>query len=56
MSDEEALAFYDKLVEFYGESLADPIHYPIGFANQVKLYRYYNNNNTTQETNNEQQN
>jgi hypothetical protein len=42
MTDEEALSFYDKLVEYYGDKLADPIHYPIAFAHQVKLYRYYN--------------
>jgi len=43
MTDEEALAYYDKLVEYYGnDRLANPIHYPKIFQHQVKLYRYYN--------------
>jgi hypothetical protein len=46
MTDEEALAFYDKLVEYYGDKLADPIHHPIAFAHQVKVYRYYNTHTT----------
>lgn len=41
MTDEEVLAFYNELVEFYGDSLANFEHYPRIFANQVKLYRYY---------------
>jgi hypothetical protein len=42
MTDEEIMAYYDKLKEYYGDSLADFEHYPIQFAHQVKLYRYYN--------------
>ena len=41
MTDEEALAYYEKLVEYYGDKLANPIHYPRMFEYQVKLYRYY---------------
>lgn len=41
MNDEEALAYYEKLVEYYGDKLADPIHYPKIFEYQVRLYRYY---------------
>jgi hypothetical protein len=42
MTDAEVLAYYEKLVEYYGTKLANPIHYPRIFENQVKLYRYYN--------------
>lgn len=43
MTDSEALEYYNKLVEYYGKNkLANPIHYPKMFQNQVKLYRYYN--------------
>lgn len=55
MTDEEALSFYDKLVEYYGDKLADPIHYPIAFAYQVKLYRYYNQPTETSITPNQEQ-
>lgn len=41
MSDEEALEFYNKLVEHFGDSLANFEHYPKQFQNQVKLFRYY---------------
>ena len=41
MTDEEALAFYNELVEHYGDNLANFEHYPKQFAYQVKLYKYY---------------
>lgn len=41
MSDEEALAFYKELEDWFGDSLANFEHEPIRFRNQVKLYRYY---------------
>ena len=41
MTDEEALAFYEELVEHYGDKLANFEHYPKIFAYQVRLYRYY---------------
>lgn len=41
MTDEEVQAFYNELVEFYGDHLANFEHYPRTFAMQVKLYRYY---------------
>lgn len=41
MTDKEVEDFYNELVEFYGERLANHEHYPKQFANQVKLYRYY---------------
>lgn len=41
MSDEEVLNFYNELVEWYGDNLANFEHYPRIFANQVKLYHYY---------------
>lgn len=41
MTDEEILAFYKELEEWYGEALANFEHYPRIFANQVKLYRFY---------------
>lgn len=40
MSDEEALQFYEELLEFYGE-LPDPDHHPIQFAHCVKCFKYY---------------
>jgi len=43
MSDEEVLKFYEELMEFYGDKLANFEHYPRMFAYQVKLYRYYKN-------------
>lgn len=41
MSDEEVLKFYNDLVEFYGDKLANFEHYPRCFASQVRLYKYY---------------
>ncbi len=41
MTNEEVEAFYNELVEHYGDKLANFEHHPKQFANQVKLYRYY---------------
>lgn len=41
MTEEEISNFYQELVEFYGDKLANFEHHPRQFANQVKLYRYY---------------
>jgi len=41
VTDEEALSFYNELVEWFGDSLVNFEHHPIQFAMQVKLYRYY---------------
>jgi len=41
VSDEEVMAFYRELEEFYGDTLANFEHYPRTFEYQVKLYRYY---------------
>jgi hypothetical protein len=43
MTDDEVLALYNELVEWYGTSLANFEHEPRRFAFQVKLYRYYQN-------------
>lgn len=43
LSDEEVLAFYAELEEYYGDSLANFEHHPRQFAHQVLLYRYYAN-------------
>lgn len=41
MSDQEALDFYNELVEHFGDKLANFEHYPRLFAYQVKIYKYY---------------
>ena len=41
MTDEEVLAFYNELVEYYGDDLPSMEHEPRRFAYCVKLYRYY---------------
>ena len=41
MTDSEVEQFYNELLEFYGENLANFEHHPRQFAHQVKLYRYY---------------
>ena len=41
MTEQEILDFYNQLVDYYGDSLADFEHEPIRFAHQVKLYKYY---------------
>lgn len=41
VTDEEAIQFYEELVKYYGDKLANYEHYPYQFANQVRLYRYY---------------
>ncbi len=41
MTDDEVLAFYNELIEWYGDDLANFEHEPRRFAFQVKLYRYY---------------
>lgn len=41
MTDEEALKFYEELVEWYGDKLANFEHYPKQFQSQVNIYKYY---------------
>ena len=41
MTEQEILDFYQKLVDFYGDSLANFEHEPRRFMMQIKLYRYY---------------
>ena len=41
MTDQDAIDFYNELVEWFGEDLVNFEHYPLQFAMQVKLYRYY---------------
>lgn len=44
MTDEQALKFYEELVEHYGDNLPNFEHYPKQFAQCVKLFRYYKSN------------
>jgi len=48
MQDEEVLALYSELIEYYGDSLVNFEHYPKIFLYQVKLYRYYRGQNAKQ--------
>lgn len=41
MSNEEALKFYEELVEHYGDNLANFEHHPRQFQYQVNCYKYY---------------
>ena len=41
MTNEEVIAFYNDMLEYYGGSLPSFEHYPIQFAHYVKLYKYY---------------
>lgn len=41
MTDEQVLAKYEKMLEYFGE-LPDPEHEPRRFAHFVKVYDYYN--------------
>lgn len=41
LTDEEILTKYNELKEYYGDALANFEHYPRQFANQVRLYKYY---------------
>lgn len=41
MSDEEAITFYNELVDHYGDSLANFEHHPYQFQYQVNCYKYY---------------
>ena len=41
MSEQEVIDFYNELVDYYGDSLANFEHHPMMFQHQVKLYRYY---------------
>jgi hypothetical protein len=40
MTDDEALKFYEALVEEYGDKLPNFEHYPKVFAYYVRLYKY----------------
>ena len=40
MSDEEALNFYNEMLEHFGE-LPNFEHHPLQFANCVRMYRYW---------------
>lgn len=41
MTEEQILAFYKELQDWYGESLANFEHHPRQFAYQVRVYQYY---------------
>jgi hypothetical protein len=41
MSDELALAIYEKLKQKHGDNLPDPDHEPIQFTHCVKMLRHY---------------
>lgn len=41
MTEQEILDFYQELVNWYGDKLANFEHEPRRFAQQVKIYRYY---------------
>ena len=41
MTNEEAIKFYEELVEHYGKDLVNFEVYPRQFAMQVKMYKYY---------------
>jgi hypothetical protein len=45
MTNEEALKFYEELVEHYGDKLANFEHHPKQFQYQVNCYRYYKEKN-----------
>lgn len=45
MTDEEVLAFYKELEEYYGDELVNFENHPRQFQQQVKLYRYYKERN-----------
>jgi hypothetical protein len=42
MTDEDALAIYNLMVEYFGDDLPDPEHEPIRFAHFYKVFKYYN--------------
>lgn len=41
MTDYEALTFYEKLKNHFGDKLPDPDHEPLQFVYCVKLYKYF---------------
>ena len=45
MTDEEVIAFYNELLEHYGDSLVNFEHHPRQFTNQVRMYKYYKEQN-----------
>jgi len=51
MTDDELVKFYEKLVEHFGDKLANCEHHPKQFAHQVKLYRYYNERSENENSN-----
>lgn len=40
MTDQQAIDFYNELVEYFGDSLPNFEHYPNTFKYYVRLYRY----------------
>ena len=48
MTDEDALKFYEELVEHYGDKLANFEHHPKQFQYQVNCYKYYKEKNNDQ--------
>jgi hypothetical protein len=41
MTDEQALAIYNRMVEKYGDNLPNPDHCPKTFEYLVRLMKYY---------------
>lgn len=46
MTDEEAIQFYNAMLEHFGE-LPNFEHEPIRFASYVKMYKYYKSRELT---------
>jgi len=44
MTKEEALEIYEQMKEYYGDHLANFIHYPGIFAHQYKVFKYFKDN------------
>ena len=50
MTDQQVRDFYNDLVQYFGDSLPDPDHYPKTFQYYVRLYKHVKklNNSSTQ--------
>jgi hypothetical protein len=50
MTNQEVENFYEKLIDFYGEKLANHETHPRIFAYQVKCYKYLTSNKKQDDT------
>ena len=51
MTEQQIIEFYNEMLEWYGDKLANFEHHPRQFAYQVRVYRYYKERSRNESSN-----